>query len=37
MKPVVRAPIAFATSLLRSRFSLQTEILALEHQLAVYR
>ena len=37
MKPVVRALIAFLVSLVRSRLSLQVEILALRHQLAVYQ
>ncbi len=36
MKPMVRALIAFAGSLVRSRVSLQLEILALRHQLTVY-
>ncbi len=36
MTPIVRALIAFGASLFRSRLSLQTEILALRHQLAVY-
>jgi transposase InsO family protein len=37
MKPVVRALIAFLISMVRSRLSLQVEILALRHQLAVYQ
>lgn len=37
MKPIVRALIAFAVSLVRSRVSLQLEILALRHQLTVYQ
>jgi hypothetical protein len=36
MKPIVCAFIAFLTTLLRSRLSLQIEIVALRHQLAVY-
>ena len=36
MKPIVRALLAFVVSLVRSRVSLQMEILALQHQLAVY-
>jgi transposase InsO family protein len=36
MIPVVRALLAFAVSLVRSRTSLQLEILALQHQLALY-
>ena len=36
MKPIVCAFIAFVTTLLRSRLSLQIEIVALRHQLAVY-
>jgi len=36
MKPIVRALIAFGDSLVRSRLSLQMEILALRHHLAVY-
>jgi transposase InsO family protein len=37
MKPIFRALLAFAVSLVRSRVSLQLEILALQHQLAVYQ
>jgi putative transposase len=37
MKPVVRALLAFAVSLVRSRVALHLEILALRHQLAVYQ
>jgi hypothetical protein len=37
MAPIVRALLAFVVSLLRSRVSLQMELLALQHQLAVYR
>ncbi len=37
MMPILRALLAFAVSLVRSRVSLQLEILALQHQLAVYR
>jgi hypothetical protein len=37
MKPIVCAFIAFLTTLLRSRLSLQIEIVALRHQLAVMR
>ncbi len=37
MKPIVRALLAFAVSLVRSRVSLQLEILALRHQLTVYQ
>jgi len=36
MTPIIRALLAFAVSLVRSRASLQVEILALQHQLAVY-
>jgi len=36
MTPLVRALLAFAASLFRSRVSLQVEILALRHQLGVY-
>ena len=36
MKHIVCAFIAFVTTLLRSRLSLQIEIVALRHQLAVY-
>jgi hypothetical protein len=36
MTPIVRGPLAFAVSLVRSRVSLQLEILALRHQLALY-
>jgi hypothetical protein len=36
VKPIVCAFIAFVTTLLRSRMSLQIEIAALRHQLAVY-
>ena len=36
MKPIVRALLAFNVSLFRSRVSLQMEIFALRHQLAVY-
>ena len=36
MNPIVCAFIAFVTTLLRSRMSLQIEIAALRHQLAVY-
>jgi len=36
MKPVVRALLAFVVSLFRSRVSLHLEILALQHQVAVY-
>ena len=35
MTPIVRALLAFAGSLLRSRMSLQLEIVALQHQLTV--
>lgn len=37
MMPVSRALLAFVASLFRSRVSLQLEILALRHQLALYR
>jgi hypothetical protein len=37
MTPIVRALLAFVASLFRSRVSLQLEILALPHQLAVYQ
>jgi len=36
MKPTVRALLAFAVSLFRSRLSPQLEILALRHRLTVY-
>ena len=36
MTPLVRALLAFVSSLFRSRVSLQLEILALQHQLAIY-
>ena len=36
MTSIVRALFAFAVSLVRSRVSLQVEILALRHQLGVY-
>jgi len=36
MTPIVRALIAFAVSLVRSRVSLHLEILALQHQLTLY-
>ncbi len=36
MTPIVRALLAFAVSLVRSRVSLHVEILALRHQLTVY-
>ena len=36
MTPIVRALVAFAVSLVRSRVSLQVEIVALRHQLTVY-
>ncbi|HEX7551790.1 MAG TPA: helix-turn-helix domain-containing protein [Candidatus Methylomirabilis sp.] len=36
MAPIARALLAFVASLVRSRVSLQLEILALQHQLAVY-
>ena len=36
MMPLVRALLAFVSSLFRSRVSLQLEILALQHQLAIY-
>jgi hypothetical protein len=35
MKPAVRALLAFAVNLVRSRVSLQLEILALRHQLVL--
>jgi putative transposase len=37
MTPIVRALLAFVTSLFRSRVSLQVEIVALRHQLTVYQ
>ena len=37
MTPIIRAVLAFAVSLVRSRVSLQVEILAPQHHLAVYR
>ena len=36
MTPIIRALLAFVVSLVRSRLSLQVEILALRHQLTVY-
>lgn len=36
MRPIVSALVAFVTTLLRPRLSLQLEIVALRHQLAVY-
>jgi len=36
MPPILRALLAFAVSLVRSRVSLQVEIVALRHQLVVY-
>jgi len=36
MTPIVRALLAFVTSLFRSRVSLQVEIVSLRHQLTVY-
>lgn len=36
MTPLVRALVAFAVSLVRSRASLQVEIVALRHQLTIY-
>ena len=37
MTPIVRALLAFVVSLVRSRVSLQLEIVALRHQLALYQ
>jgi hypothetical protein len=37
MTPIVRALLAFAAGLVRSRVSLQLEILALRHQLGLYQ
>ena len=37
MTPLIRAVLAFVVSLIRSRVSLQLEILALRHQLTVYQ
>jgi len=37
MTPIVRARLAFAVSLVRSRAALHLEILALQHQLGVYQ
>jgi putative transposase len=37
MLPVISALLAFAASLVRSRIFLSLEILALRHQLAVYK
>jgi hypothetical protein len=37
MRPIVSALVAFVTTLLRPRLSLQLEIVALRHQLAVYK
>ncbi len=36
MMPIVRALFAFVGSVVRSRVSLQVEIVALRHQLALY-
>jgi putative transposase len=37
MMPILRALLAFAVSLVRSRVSLQMEIVILRHQLAIYQ
>jgi hypothetical protein len=37
MAPIVRALLAFMVSLCRSRVALQSEILTLQHQLAMYQ
>jgi putative transposase len=37
MMPILRALVAFVVSLVRSRVSLQLEIVALRHQLAIYQ
>ncbi len=37
MTPIIRALIAFAVSLVRSRVSLQLEVVALRHQLTLYQ
>ncbi|MEO8740079.1 MAG: hypothetical protein ABI537_10300 [Casimicrobiaceae bacterium] len=37
MKPIVSALIAFVAAELRSRLSMQLEIVALRHQLGVYQ
>ena len=37
MMPIIRAILAFVSTVFRSRFSLQFEIVALRHQLAVYQ
>ncbi len=37
MQPLIRALVATAVNLVRSRLSLQLEILALRHQLMVYQ
>lgn len=37
MMPIVRALLAFVTSLCRSRLSLQLEIVALRHQLTLHQ
>jgi hypothetical protein len=36
MTPILRAAAAFVHGLFRSRLSMQIEILALRHQLAIY-
>lgn len=36
MRPIISALVAFVTTLLRPRLSLQLDIVALRHQLAVY-
>ena len=37
MQPIVRAILAFVSTVFRSRLSLQFEIIALRHQLTVYQ
>ena len=37
MKPIIRALLAFVSTLFRSRLALQLEIVALRHQLTVYQ
>ena len=37
MTPIIRALLAFVASVFRSRASLQLEIVALRHQLALYQ
>ncbi len=37
MMPIVRALLGFVVGMFRSRISLQLEIVALRHQLAIYK